>query len=131
MDRKLPENPEILRLIELGDLSRSLLDAEACRLRERLDVPARVRNSLKQHPSSWLFGSMATGLAASFLLRRKPAAEKRKRGFTATMLGLTLTAAKPLARVWLTDQLKHWVSGTAPAPSVRSVRYPSSNPHSL
>lgn len=130
MDRKLPENPEILRLIELAEQSRALLDAEASRLRERLDVPSRLRQSLKQSPSSWLFGSMATGLAASFLLRRKPASEKRRRGIPATLLGLTLTAAKPLARVWLTDQLKHWVSGSQPASS-RSVRYSSTNPHSL
>ncbi len=128
MDRKLPENPEILRLVRLSEASRSLLESEAGRLRKKLDVPARLRDSLKQHPSSWLFGSVATGLAASFLFRRRPAAEKKRRGITSTMLGLTLTAARPLAKVWLADQLKHWIAGSQGS---RPVRTFPQNPNSL
>lgn len=120
MDRKLPENPEILRLVRLSQASRSLLDAEAGKLRRKLDVPARVRDSFTEHPSSWFLGSLATGLAASFLFRRKSSPGKKHRGFTGTLLGLTLTAARPLAKVWLADQLKHWIAGNQGSRPIRA-----------
>jgi hypothetical protein len=114
MDRKLPENPEIQRLIRLSQASRSFLENEAIALRHRLDVPARLKDSLKSHPSSWLFGSLASGLAASLIFHRKPALDKKRKGIPATLLGLTLTAAQPLAKVWLTNQLKHWIAPASP-----------------
>jgi hypothetical protein len=122
MDRKLPENPEIQRLIRLSEASRSCLESEVITLRHRLDVPARIRGSLKEHPSTWLFGSLASGLAASLMFRRKPAAVKKRRGIPGVLLGLTLTAARPLAKVWLADQLKHWVAGISPAQPAGSLQ---------
>jgi hypothetical protein len=124
MDRKLPENPEIQRLIRLSQASRSFLGNEAIALRHKLDVPARLKDSLKSHPSSWLFGSLASGLAASLIFRRRPAVDKKRKGIPATLLGLTLTAARPLAKVWLTDQLKHWITTSSPPPASR----PNSKP---
>jgi hypothetical protein len=115
MDRKPPESPEILRLVRLAEQSRALLGEEAERLRQKLDVPTRVRESLRHHPGSWMFGSMATGLAASLIFRRRSAeSPKKRRGIPATLLGLTLTAARPLAKVWLADQAKRWLSSSAP-----------------
>ena len=116
MDRRLPETPEILKLLQVADLSRSLLADEAERLRQRLDVPARLRDSLKNHPTTWLFGSLAAGMAASFAFRRKPRVEQKRKGFPAALLGLTLTAARPLAKVWLANQAKRWVLAAPPAP---------------
>ena len=128
MDRKLPDHPEILRLVRLGEVSRALLENEADKLRRKLDVPSRIRGSLKDHPSSWLFGSLATGLAASLLLRRSPAPVKKHRGFTATLMGLTLTAARPLAKVWLADQLKHWIASQSAKQPVRSIPQTPNSP---
>jgi hypothetical protein len=119
MDRKLPENPEIQRLIRLSQASRSFLGNEALSLKHRLDVPARLRDSLKSHPSTWLFGSLASGLAASLIFRRRPASDKKRKGIPATLMGLTLTAARPLAKVWLTDQLKHWIASASQPPAPR------------
>jgi hypothetical protein len=60
---------------------------------------------------------MATGLAASLIFRRRPAASaKKRRGIPATLLGLTLTAARPLAKMWLANQAKHWLSPQASSP---------------
>lgn len=114
MDRKLPKNQEIERLIRLGEAARSCLGNEAVLLKQRLDVPTRIRGSLKSHPAAWLFGSLASGFAAGLLLfRRKPAAaaEKKHRGLALTLLGLTLTAVRPFAKVWLTDQVKNYFAG--------------------
>lgn len=115
MDRKPPVNPEIQELIRQSAASRAYLGSEMLALRHRLDVPARVRGSLREHPTGWLFGSLASGLAASLLLRRKPAPEKKPRGFPGVLLGLTLTAVRPLLKVWLADQLKLWLAGKPPS----------------
>jgi hypothetical protein len=126
MDRKPPTSPEVLKLLELADLSRSMLGDEAERLRQRLDVPARLRDSLKHHPSSWMFGSLAAGLAASLAFRRKPRVDRKRKGFPSVLLGLTLTAARPLAKVWLANQAKSWLTGN-PVSHLRGTTSPNPN----
>lgn len=112
MDRKLSHNQEIERLIHLSAASRVCLTGELVTLKQRLDFPARIRDSLKNHPSGWLFGSLAAGLVGSFLFRRKPAATVTKqRGLLFTLLGLGLTAARPFAKVWLADHVKSYLIG--------------------
>ncbi len=119
MDRKLPENPEIQRLIDLSAVSRSFLESEAASFRHRLDIPARARQSLKQHPTAWLLGSLGTGLAASLMFRKKNVTDKKRRGIPGVLMGLTLTAARPLAKVWLANQAKQWIAEFAAAHSDR------------
>jgi hypothetical protein len=124
MDRKPPESPEIQRLIRLGAAARSCLACEAGALRQRLNLPARLRSSLLQHPLAWCISSVASGLAASCLWRRKPPIEKKRRSLPATLLALGWTAASPLAKIWLGNQVKRWVTQHALAPpeSLRSSR---------
>ncbi len=130
MARKSPESPEILKLISLGGQSREFLGAELLDLRRKLDVPARVRDSLRQSPTTWLFGSAATGLAASFIFRRRPSPPRAKRrGIPATLLGLTLTAARPLAKVWLADQAKRWLAASPAAPPASIGKTIPANPN--
>lgn len=132
MDRKLPENPEIERLIELSEISRRFLENEATHLRQKLDLPSRLRDSLREHPSKWLAGSLVSGLAASFLFRSRPAPIKKRRGIPATVVGLTLTAARPLLKVWLANQVKQVVSGNSSIPFPGQVRQkPASNSNSF
>lgn len=115
MDRKLSKTQEKERLIRLAEASRSCLEGEAAVLRQRLDVPTRVRSSLKTHPTGWLLGSLAAGLAASLFFRRKRVVvekvEKKRHSLPLTLLGLTLTAVRPFAKVWLADQVKHYMTG--------------------
>ncbi len=111
MDRKLQQTQEIERLIRLGDTARTRLDVAAVSIRQRYDVPARLKDSLKRHPTGWLVGSLFFGLVASMLFnRRPPAREKKSRGLPLTLLGLSLTAVRPIAKVWLTDQVKQYFS---------------------
>ena len=118
MDRKLPPHQEIERLIRLSADSRACLTREVVAVKQRLDFPARIRGSLKGHPSAWLFGSLASGFVGSLLFRRKPAVTGTKhRGLMMTLLGLALTAARPFAKVWLADQVKLYLikrPGTLP-----------------
>ena len=111
MDRKSSEKHEVERLIQLSAAARSRLTHDAIALRDKLDVPARIRHSLHDKPGFWLTGSIVSGLAASMLFRRKKSARSEKsRGVVGNLLGLTLTAARPLLKIWLGDALKKWLS---------------------
>ncbi len=133
MDRKLSKNQEIQQLIQLSEAARACLSSEASVLKARLDVPTRIRSSLKENPAGWLFGSLGSGLAASLLLRRggrKTSADvfKKPRSLPASALGLALNAAKPLAKIWLTNQLKNYLTGHAkrsktPAPQSHDIPF--------
>lgn len=124
MDRKSPAIPEIQRLIHLGAAARSCLMGEVGALRQRLDVPARIRGSVHDHPATWMFGSLAAGLAASCLFRRKnpspnsPTPQK-SRGIPVKLLAMAWTASRPLVKLWLAEQAKNWLAGQ-PLPSPAS-----------
>lgn len=110
MDRKSAEKSEVERLIQLSAAARSRLTHDANALREKLDVPARIRHSLHDKPGLWLTGSIVSGLAASMLFRGKKSSRAEKsRGIGGTLLGLTLTTARPLLKIWLGDALRKWL----------------------
>jgi hypothetical protein len=111
MDRKIAEKSEVERLIQLSAAARSRLTHDAIALREKLDVPTRIRHSLQEKPGIWVTGSIVSGLAASMLFRhKKSAATEKSRGLSGTLLGLTLTTARPLLKIWLGDALRKWLS---------------------
>ncbi len=119
MDPKPLQNPEIERLIRLSTESRAQLTVAAHRLRDQLDLPAKLRDSLKRHPSSWLFGSLASGFVASLLFGRKRGSRSNRemvsvpkppKSLPAAAVGLALTAARPLAKHWLSKQAEKWLS---------------------
>jgi len=120
-------------LIALSAAARSFLGDEALAARQRFDIPARLRGSLKEHPTGWLMGSLASGLAASLLFRGgKPAKPEKRRGLPTALLGLTLTAVRPLAKVWLTNQVKHHLAGRFSSSSSNpSAESRSQSPNSI
>ena len=124
MDRKSAQTQEIERLIRLSAASRSCLTREVIALKQQLNFPARIRGSLKCHPTAWLFGSLASGFVASLFFRRKrPPQQTKHRGIVVTLLGLALTAVRPFAKVWLADQVKSYLigrPGSHPANPARS-----------
>jgi hypothetical protein len=127
MDRKFQQNQEVERLIQAAQVARSCLEVEAIALRQRLDIPSRIRASLKRHPTGWLVGSAVSGFAASLIFGRRPVAiEKKRRSFPIAVLGLTLTAVRPLAKVWLADQLKSYLTRPSVKPLIRRMP-PSGN----
>jgi hypothetical protein len=113
MDRKSEKLREIERLIRVSAAARGCLGNEVRVLKQRLNIPSRIRGSLKAHPSTWMAGSLLSGLAASLLFRRHPAPPptKKHKGFGGVLFGLTLTAARPLAKVWLANRAKQWIAG--------------------
>lgn len=101
-------------MIRQAEVARATLKHDVTVLKAKLDVPSRIRRSLKIHPSGWLLGSLVSGFAGSLLFRRsKPArGKKAARGeFLFSLIGLALTAARPLAKVWLSTQVKNYIMG--------------------
>ncbi len=109
MDRHPQSTPQIEQLIRLSEASRSQLSKQAAAVRQRLDVPGRVLNSLRRHPSAWLGGVLTTALTVTFLLRRPPSTAKPRRSWSGLLGSLAVTAARPLVKAWLTTQLQQFV----------------------
>jgi hypothetical protein len=99
-------------LIARLSASRTALGADLAGLRHRLDVPARVKDSILSKPLAWFGGSLGVGLVASLLLRgRKPAARasketKARRGLWSLALGGAFTLARPALQSWAMNELR-------------------------
>ena len=107
MARNPEEEKRIGELILQAASARASLAGHAMKLRRTLDVPARLRDSLGDHPGRWMAGSLVSGMAASLLLRRKPRqAPAKSKGLLLALLAMLYSATKPLLKAWLTGRLK-------------------------
>jgi hypothetical protein len=90
--------------------SRNALGHDLAILRHRLDVPARVKESVMSKPIAWFGGSLGAGLVASFLLKgrkSKPKPEKvMRRSLWSLALGGAFTLARPALQAWATNELR-------------------------
>ena len=87
--------------------SRVAVAGELAALRHRLDVPARVKESVLSKPLPWLGGSLGAGFVASIFLkrrRRSSRAEKvekvAKKAWWSVLLGGAFTLARPALQNW-------------------------------
>jgi len=116
------QSAEIEALIRRGRAARRELKTAYVAFRHKIDVPARVKGSLRAHPLGWFGGSLATGLLASFFVPKghhkhpdTPAESKKKRaGFTGLALTAATSMAKPLVKAWLTKKLRRSSGGFQP-----------------
>lgn len=87
--------------------SRVALAADLSELRRRFDIPARVKDSILSKPLAWFGGSLGAGfLASSIFKRRRPAAEKAKKGLLGLVLGGALTLARPALQNWAMQEAR-------------------------
>ena len=90
--------------------SRRSVGQDVAVLRRRLDVPARVKESVMSKPLAWFGGSLGAGLVASFLLKgrkSKPKPEKVvRRSLWSLALGGAFTLARPALQTWATNELR-------------------------
>jgi hypothetical protein len=98
-------------LITRLSASRADLGRDVAVLRRRLDVPARVKESVMSKPLTWFGGSLGAGLVASFLLKgRKSSPPKQeqvvRRSLWSLALGGIFTLARPALQTWATNELK-------------------------
>jgi len=88
--------------------ARTVLTRQIGIVRHRANLPARLRDSVGAHPYTWFGGSLAAGLFATLLFRRKsPRRESpRRKPFFSWLLAAAVTAAKPFLKAWLAGELK-------------------------
>jgi hypothetical protein len=122
----LSDSEKIRQLIRTSEAARNVLGDEIRTLKYRLDVPARMKDSLRSHPTGWLGGSVAAGLASSLLFRRKAKREKTKRkGIAGLAVTLGLAAARPAIQMWASGKLKDYLAaklGHEPMPDISARR---------
>ena len=112
MDRKSTEQARIEELIRRSGQARADLGLRTRNLKRKLDVPSRIVGSVRSRPSLWLAGSTAAGFFSSLVFsgrRRKPKSAKKdksKRGNKFGIAALTLTAVKPLAKIWFKKKVR-------------------------
>ena len=121
MDRKSHTNPEILRLQERSEAARRTVGTQVAKLKHQLDVPARLRESLRGKPSAWILGSTAAGMAAGVLFPRfrrpAPIVSLAGKSTTARLLGLAWSTTRPFLKAWLANQLRIWLTQRASHPT--------------
>lgn len=126
MARKPPDQARLETLSRQLDAARSDLGDAAVSLRRRLDLPSRVRDSLRRHPAGWFGASVVVGLAASLALtrlRRKPArlelaSSHRGRGRIAGAAVAVFTLLRPVVQKWMLHELRQrWQAPTTSQPS--------------
>ncbi len=127
---------EITELIRRSEAARAQLGASHAALKRKLDVPARIRDSVVAEPTKWVGGSLAVGFMAKFLFRKKkPDSTKRikkvkkQRNFFLGLLALGMTVAKPVARIYATKLIKDYFrnrleAGIANRPKRATARSP-------
>lgn len=90
--------------------SRATVGHELVVLRRRLDVPARMKKSVRSKPLAWFGGSLGAGLVASFLFkgrRSEPTQEKVvRRSLWSLALGGAFTLARPALQTLAMNELR-------------------------
>jgi len=116
------QSAEIEALIRRGRVARQELKTAYVAFRHKIDVPARVKSSLRTHPLGWFGGSLATGLLTSFLIPKghrkhsEPSEEssKKRSGFGGLAFAAATSMAKPLVKAWLAKKFRGQASGFQP-----------------
>jgi hypothetical protein len=91
--------------------SRAAVGRDVAMLRHRMDVPARVKDSVMSKPLAWFGGSLGVGLVASLLLKgrhARPRPEKAavRRSLWSLALGGAFTLARPALQSWAMNELR-------------------------
>ena len=124
MAREISDSEKIQQLIRSSEAARGVLSEEIRAFKYKLDVPARMKDSLRNHPTGWLGGSLVAGMASSLLFRRKAKQEKesvKKKGLMGFMLTLGIAAARPAVKVWLAGRLKDFIASKVEQDSFADV----------
>lgn len=111
---KPTQKVEIAELVRRSEAARLHLSDAHSALKDKLNVPARLKESLKAEPTKWLGGSLVAGLVASRVFRKKKKppekvlSVKKQRNLLLGTLTLAFTLAKPAAKIYATKLLKDY-----------------------
>jgi|694.fasta_scaffold05008_3 hypothetical protein len=120
MAKPTQKSLELAELVRRSDAARIQITQAHLELRRKLEVPLRIRDSLKSSPLKWIGGSLGIGFISSLLFRHrrsesKHSHEKKHRGWFVGSLMMIFNLVKPSLKVYatklLTDYLQNQLSG--------------------
>lgn len=120
MAKPTQKSLELEELIRRSEAARIQIGHAHLQLKKKLDIPLRIRDSLKSSPMKWLAGSLGVGFLGSFLFRSKRAEikvepEKKHHGWFIGLLLMLFALAKPTIKIYATkmigDYLQNQLSG--------------------
>jgi hypothetical protein len=122
MAKSTQKSLELAKLIRRSEAARFQIGQAHVQLRRKLDVPLRIRDSLRASPLKWLGGSLGVGFVGSLLFKsrgRESKSEpiKKHRSWFVGLLLLMFSLAKPALKVYATKLLKDYLQNQL---SVRS-----------
>ena len=133
MAKSTQKSLELAELILRSDVARFQIGQAHHKLKQKLDIPLRIRDSLKSSPLKWLGGSLGVGFMGSFLFkskRRQPkySIEKKHGGWFTRLLLISFSLAKPALEIYATkflkDYLQNQLKGRSSSSSGNSERNP-------
>jgi hypothetical protein len=88
--------------------ARAVLSQQIGIFRHRVNLPARLRESVSANPYAWFGGSLVAGLLTTLLFRRKSPCQKSppRKSWLSWLLATAITSAKPFLKAWLVGELK-------------------------
>lgn len=124
-----PEQPSLEILTARLAASRESLGHHAASLREKLDLPARMRrtalDSVRSHPLALFGGTLGVGFIASRLFRRPKPAKAPRSGLTSVLITTAIAILKPAIIRFITDELKRRYMPGQPTPRENAeTRFP-------
>ena len=134
MAKSTQKSLELAELILRSDVARFQIGQAHHKLKQKLDIPLRIRDSLKSSPLKWLGGSLGVGFMGSFLFRSKRrqqpqySIEKKHGGWFTLLLLISFSLAKPALEIYATkflkDYLQNQLKGRSSSYSGNSERNP-------
>jgi len=134
MAKSTQKSLELEKLIRRSEAARVQIGQAQQQLRQKLDIPLRIKDSLMGSPMKWLGGSMVAGFVGSFLLRPRKSTFMgsviggRRRGWFLGLLMMLFSLAKPTLKIYaaklLKDYLKNQLSRRAAGRYVDDRRGP-------
>lgn len=125
---------ELAELIRSSEVARVQIGQAHHQLRQKLELPLRIRDSLKSSPLKWLGGSLGAGFIGSLLFRSKRREpkhepEKKHRGLFVGLLMMLFGLVKPTLKVYATKLLTDYLQNQINARSGHPVRNDPYDPY--
>ncbi len=114
MAKSTQKSLELAELIRRSEAARFQIGQAHVQLRRKLDVPLRIRDSLRASPLKWLGGSLGVGFVGSLLFKSRGRESKHEpiknhRSWFVGLLLMLLSLAKPAMKVYATKLLNDYL----------------------
>lgn len=135
MAKQTQKSLQLAELIRRSEAARLQIGQAHLQLKKKLDIPLRIKDTLKSSPLKWLAGSLGLGFVGSFLFRLKRRKSKHRadsgtknRGWFIGLLMMMFAVMRPTIKIYatkvLTDYLQNQLRARADRQFVNDGRNP-------